>query len=55
LQVDCLLRQHDTAAARALFDAEMTAPRREGLSRNDRDRVAATEQALVSAEKATNH
>jgi serine/threonine-protein kinase len=46
LQVDCLLRQHDVAAARALFDAEMTAPRRAALSRSDRDRVAATEKAL---------
>jgi len=55
LQVDCLLRQHDTAAARALFDAEMTMPRREGLSRNDRDRVAATEQALAAAEKPARH
>jgi hypothetical protein len=36
LQVDCLLRQHDTAAARALFHAEMT--RRGRLSRR-RDRA----------------
>jgi len=52
LQVDCLLRQQDTAAARALFDAEMTAPRRQALSQHDRERVAATEVALVAAEKA---
>ena len=51
LQVDCLLRQHDTAGARALFDAEMTSARRAALSRHDRDRVAATEHALESAEK----
>jgi eukaryotic-like serine/threonine-protein kinase len=51
LQVDCLLRQRDTDAARALFDQELTAPRREALSRSDRSRVAATEQALAEAEK----
>jgi serine/threonine-protein kinase len=55
LQVDCLLRQHDTATARALFDAEMTTPRREALSQHDRDRVAATEQALAAAEKPARH
>lgn len=51
LEVDCLLRQRGTAAARALFDQEVTPARREGLSRRDRIRVATTEKALVDSER----
>jgi len=51
LHVDCLLRQHDTAAARALFDTELTAQRREVLSPHDKERVAATERSLLAAEQ----
>ena len=50
LQVNCLLRQHDTRGARKLFDEELTPERRQALSRTDRERVAATEKSLADAE-----